>query len=461
VWVPRRFLTNTGVRVDNFREYINERIAGRGMILPDGQIITSLMPDNVEVIFDGDHAWECPSSREWAPIYQSYFGLAKPYQLSEEDDVLTSSHVMWRVPESYVRGDERIVGILHGLTDDYYFTCPCHYAEVVYTTHHRLVCIGCGFLHAVLLAPLQFRHYVALTAQEWIDFFDPDGARREEPVRLSVIDFRDVEHAPMLWVTDFWLDAKHEFIFFARSPKDVIREAIRGTERDPTIFAEAGWTPVPMGPSPVDEIADASMEIGLLQNAAAALGEGAAYYASARMQPDHIVYAIPDLFRAIELILKAKLHELDAQGLDDRPRTTTVIKRLGKLGVPIAQSQRAVIDAGRRLRNHLQHGTATFNQRDALRICRDMLIFIDRFSIEKLDLWIGDAIAPAPWKEVLKIREIATTATAAADALLSDARTDSHAEITVCNSCGNATMLRPHPRTGASCVYCAHIPVET
>ena len=459
-WVPRQFLTSTGVKLTEFRQHLNARVRERGMILADGQILTSSMPEDAQVVFDGDHAWELPPLREWSALHQQYFGLNNPYQPAEDGDVFTSSHVMWRVRDPYVTGDERIVAVLHGETEDHLFSCLCHFAQVVYTTRHRLVCMSCGFLHAVLLVPLQFHRQAALSAEDWCDFFDDDGPRRDEPVALSVLDFRDVEHAPMLWETEHWLGAKHEFIFFARSSQDVIWEAIRGTERDPSIFAEAGWTPVPMGPAPAEQLSDTVMDVDLLQNAALAFAEGTSCYATARTQPEQLVHAILQLFRALELLLKTKLQDLNPTALDDRPRVATVIKRLGAAGTTVSPNDRATIDRARKLRNHLQHGTATFNQRDGLRVCRNVIIFIDRFAKAELDLWIGDITPTNAWKELVKIEEVKQTAMSATEAILGRARTDARAEITSCEYCGQDTMFRPDPRTGASCVFCHHIPTS-
>lgn len=458
VWVPRPFLTSKGVNLAEFREHLNAQIEQRGMILYDGQLLTAPMPEDPEVIFDGDHHWNHPPAREWSQVHHDYFGLKNPYQPIEDGDAFTYSHVMWRAGDSYLGGDERIVAILHGKTDDYDFSCPCHFAGVVYTTRHRLICMSCGALHAVLLKPLEFRPHTLLTAKEWSDLFDDDGPRRDEQVALAVLDFRDVEHAPMLWVTDQWLDAVHRFIFFARSSEEVIWEAIRGTEQDPTIFEEAGWTSIPQAPAPATQLSDDSIDVDLLQNAALAMAEGAASFAKARAQPEHLVHAIPHLFRSLELMLKAKLQELSATALDDRPRFATVIKRLKQGGVHLTQIEHTRVDSARKLRNKLQHGTATFNHRAGLTVCRNLIIFLDSFAKDELNLWIGDAIPSTAWQELIKIPDVARTAAKVVAAIIQDVRRNADATVTPCECCGQETMIRPHPNTGASCAYCRYVP---
>src|SRR6266511_635201 len=46
----------------------------------------------------------------------------------------------------------------------------------------------------VLPAPLEFPPRVALTADDWIALFGPEGSRRHEVVDLALVDFRDVEN---------------------------------------------------------------------------------------------------------------------------------------------------------------------------------------------------------------------------------------------------------------------------
>jgi hypothetical protein len=456
LWIPRTFVEAGGVDVGAFRADVNEKIERRGMVLYDGQILTTPMPDDAELIVD-DGQYDAVPAREWSQPHRNYFGLHNPYQMAEDGDVFTYSHVMWRVRETYLQQDEQISAVVDGETDARHFSCPCHFAHVVYTTRHRLICMSCGALHAVLLSPIAFRHRTALSAEEWSDYFE-DGDRRDEAVDLAILDFRDLEHAPKLWVTSQWLDAVHEFIFFARSPEDVIWEAIRGTERDPTIFAEAGWTPMPLPPAPADQLRDDSVDVDLLENAALALAEGAGHFAKGRTQPEHLVHAIPQLFRALELILKAKLLYYSPQALDDHPRIAIVIKRLAANGLQLSKTDQSTIDVARKLRNKLQHGTATFNHRAALSACRKLIIFLDRFTIAELEIWVGHVVPREPWCELLRIPEIAQTATAAVEGIIEDVRKNPDATISRCNHCGNEALIREHPRTGASCIYCQYIP---
>jgi hypothetical protein len=464
LWVPRRFLTSTGVDLERFVADVNEKVRRRGFVLWDGQVLTTPLSngESADVIHERDArdaVLEVPPRRDWQVPQREFFGLENPYQMAEDAPDYTWSHVMNRVFEAYLSPDERIAGIIHGEKDRSYFYCPCHKADVVYTTRHRLLCMGCGATHVVLREPLPVHPKRLLTLEEWVQLFDQDGSRSDEEICLSVVDFQDVENADTIWATNQWDEAKHRFVFFARSSPEEIAEATRGTEADPSILLEAGWTPVDTPPPPAHQVADDSVDVDLVENAAHSLREGIASFLGARIASDRLVSAIPQLFKAVELLLKAKLQDLDAHGLDDHPNNASVLKRLAARGVSITKDELDTVSRLRRLRNDLQHGAAKFNHRAGLAVSRRIIVFLDRFAHAELGLWMGDAIPPDDWYHLLAIADIARTAEEVVESRLEEVRRQSGATVSSCARCGREAMVRPHPRTGASCGFCGHVPI--
>jgi hypothetical protein len=462
LWIPCRFLTSSGANLEAFLADVKEKLSRRrGFLLWDGQILTTplKMSDSIDLIFEGDHKFDVPPYRPWEQAQRNYFGIENPYQMTEDDRDYTWSHVTAAVAEPYLFANERIAAVLHGQSDDYYFYCPCHCADVVYTTAHRFVCMGCGAMHMVLKKPLSFRAKRLLTAEQWAEYFDIDGSRREEEVNLSIVDFKEIESAETLWTTNQWEDAKHEFVFFARSSPEEIEEAIRGTERDASAFLEAGFTPVPTPPPPAHQVADDSVEVDLVENAGYALAEGVSSYLAAQNISARLVNAIPQLFRATELLLKAKLQTWDPHALQDHPDNPTVLKRLSTRGASLQPDELTCLQRLRRMRNNLQHGTAKFNHRTGLAICRKTIIFLDRFANTELGLWLGDVIPENDWCQLLKIPELGTRADLITEQCIEPMRHNPKTVISLCPRCQHDTLVRPEPKTGASCLRCGYIPV--
>lgn len=463
-WAPRRFVSAERVDVEIFVADINRKVRERGFVMWDRQVLTTPLDDaeRVEVIFEPeslDSPQETPARIEWREEQRAYFGLDDPYQMSDEPDSFTWSHIMTRVVEPYLGPNELIAGVLHGETDGRYFYCPCHSATVVYTTRRRLVCMSCGATHLVLREPLSVPQGTLLSENEWREYFDDNGSRRHEEVDLAIVDFCAVETAETIWSTNQWEEAAHEFVFFARSSPEEIAEAIRGTEADPSILMEAGFQPEAMAPPPALQIMEASVDLDLAGNAEHAFREGVAAFVGAYVHPHRLVTAVPQLFRAIELLLKARLRMIDPHGLDDHPNNPTVLERLQTGGIPLAADEIETIGRLRRLRNDLQHGEAVFNQRAGLALCRRAVIWIDRFADEELGVWTGDVIAGADWLALLEIDDVAARGRRIVDQRVEPYRGDAEASVTTCPRCERETMVRPHPRTGASCAYCGHVPV--
>lgn len=460
LWVPQRFVTPSGVDVVPFIEDVNKKIVSRGFVLYDGQLLTTPIKQAIEddhVYFE-DHALDEIPIRTWGPAQQNYFGLQRPYQMAEEGDY-TYSHVQTRILDPYLLPGEFIVAIVHGRKDDYCFYCPCHCAEVVYTTRQRLVCMGCGAVHIVLAEPLLIEPQRLLTADEWTELFGDDGGRQDEELTLSVVDFQDIENVPTIWITDQWEDAKRRFVFFARSSPEVIEEAIRGTEMDPSIFLEAGFKPVDLSPPPAHQVLDDSVDVDLTGNAEHSLREGVASYLRSRKRPELLVSAIPQLFKAVELLLKARLQDLDSRALQDRPNNPEVLRRLIALGVPISSHETETVNKLRNLRNKLQHGSAKINHRTGLSLCRNTIVFLDRFAFAELKLWTGSVIPVGDWQRLLALPEVANTAQIVTDEALSRVRENPDATISRCTRCNQYALVRQHPKTGAQCIYCGHVPI--
>src|SRR5258708_5608795 len=109
-----------------------------------------------------------------------------------------------------------------------------------------------------------------------------------------------------------------------------------------------------MPPPPAHQVADDSVEVDLVENAGYALAEGVSSYLAAQNVSARLVNAIPQLFRATELLLKAKLQTLDPHALKDRPDNPTVLKRLSARGESLQPEELTCLQRLRRMRNNLQ-----------------------------------------------------------------------------------------------------------
>lgn len=86
-------------------------------------------------------------------------------------------------------------------------------------------------------------------------------------------------------------------------------------------------------------------------------------------------------------------------------------------------------------------------------------MFLDRFVHAELGLWMGDAISPDDWYQLLAITNIASSAEEIAGVRLEEIRQLPEAIISLCARCGRNALVRPHPTMGASCIFCGHVPV--
>jgi hypothetical protein len=203
-----------------------------------------------------------------------------------------------------------------------------------------------------------------------------------------------------------------------------------------------------------------SVDVDVLQNAGKALRDGAASFLGARTDQGELVSSIPQLFRCVELLLKARLEDLDPQQLGDHPNMPTVLKRLASHGVSLSPEELDVITRLRHVRNDLQHGSAKFNHRTGLTLCRRGIQFIDRFAWRELGLWIGDTISPREWNELLSLPELVVTAEEVVAERLENIRKAPEATISACPQCNRQSLVRPDPNSGASCAFCGHVAVN-
>src|SRR5262249_45779965 len=98
--------------------------------------------------------------------------------------------------------------------------------------------------------------------------------------------------------------------------------------------------------------------------------------------------------------------------------------------------------------------------RQGLSLCRETVLFLDRFVNDELDLWLGDSVPCDQWFSLLSIPEISERALRVVDSRLAAFRNDSNAQIEECERCGRQAMVRPHRKSGCSCLYCGYIPVR-
>ncbi len=159
----RRELVDRGAGIQAMLDDINARITGRGgIVLASRQILTSPNSGGVghRNIFQ-----RVPKSSDRAPgaslgerqrnYFSALLGMSDPFQYAEEREPYQDFCIGTRAPMAYLRPGERALALVDATRDERYFYCPCHYAEVVYTSAHRLVCMSCGQMHCVLAAPLR------------------------------------------------------------------------------------------------------------------------------------------------------------------------------------------------------------------------------------------------------------------------------------------------------------------
>src|ERR1700749_3702469 len=208
---------------------INQQVIERGgFILGDGQILINIISMS-DVLDYGINLIELNeiqefSPREWGAKQKEFFKISSPYQLSEDNGEYSFGWILINSHEKYLSEGERIFALLHGEKDERPFYCPCHNAQVVYTSYRRFVCMMCGMLHCVLEKALYRSFTSSMSAEEWFDYFSQDGSKQEEVVDVDIVDFQDIENLPKIWTTDQYEGSANELVFFSRSSPEELEE---------------------------------------------------------------------------------------------------------------------------------------------------------------------------------------------------------------------------------------------
>lgn len=484
LYVPIRISTITkGFEIKNFVYDTNKIIQDRGaFILTDGQILDHKIgiddileyhlekdwilklekiardhPDLIGGFFNQEENWTLELEKiEWSDDQKTYFGIENPYQVSEELNDFSYDWVFIDTHKPYLETSERILALLHGQKDNRAFTCSRYHDEVVYTNKSRLVCMSCGALHCILKHPLKRHFKQSLTEQEWFDYVDDDGTKREEEIDLDILDFLDIENIPKIWTTYYWEEAVTEFVFFTRATEEELEDHYKhsGSIED---FIQAGWSQVPTPPMLAFQLADTTIDIDKLSNAINSLNEGIDSYKKAKTEIDFIKHGVLQLFHAIELLLKEKLEESDSDALKSKPDNPTVIKLLRKQGVSFSANELQTIKELRKLRNSFQHAEAEFNYRSALKLMKNSIIFIDRFCIQELKIWIAEHISESSWQLIMSIPDIQKNAIKISNEIIEDVKMRDDCEISLCLRCKTNTVVSRLNKPG-TCIYCRHIP---
>src|SRR5262249_53202438 len=99
--------------------------------------------------------------------------------------------------------------------------------------------------------------------------------------------------------------------------------------------------------------------------------------------------------------------------------------------------------------------------RTGLSLARAAILLSNRIALSGLDLWMGDLLDPEDLWAMLTIPEFAATAAHVSSIRLEDLKQSSSTVISMCRRCEHEAMVRPHPNTGASCLYCGLLPTDS
>ena len=443
--------------VYRYNQIIQER---GGIILADGQLLSTRfsISDVLDYGIDAIELSEVQefSLREWRDKQKEYFGIERPYQFSEENGKFSYGWILIDSHEKYLEQGERILALLHGERDERPFYCNCHNAQVVYTSHFRFVCMMCGMLHCVLEEAFGHNFRYSMSAEEWFDYFGEDGTKKEEEINLDIVDFQDMESLPKIWLTDQYEEASRELIFFSRSTPEEL-ETYWKTTVTTEILIEAGFSEVHQPPEPIFQMAGFKYEVDKMTNALSSFEESMFSYQKGRMQNAYLNSAILQIFHALELLLKARLEEIDPVALTNNPNNPTVVTLLQQNGIAFIEEERKTIAALRKLRNLLQHSEASLNYRTVLSLLQKTFIFIDRFCIDELKIWIAEQIKDDAWQIILPITSIQNNAQRITALIIEQVRNDSECKVSTCLRC-KANALVSRVNRGSICIYCRHRP---
>jgi hypothetical protein len=455
----RRDLVEAGASTQTLLDDVNAKVVAHGgIILSNNQFLRRPIEMNWSIDTYLDDYTSAPFEHpdiEWGEAQRRYFGelwgLTDPYSYARDREAYNQFCVSARDPTPYLVPDEVIYAMIETVGERRAIDCPCHHTQVVYTSRHRLLCMGCGQLYRVLAEPLDHVFEHGITNDQWESAFDDDGELIDDEIHIPIVDYRTVEKAPYIWTTDARDEATWLIHFYAEGSEEEIKryEASQPKAED---FIAAGWVEIPSPPSVSAQLAGDGVDIDLWSNSEVAVKAAARAYAQSRTKPEALRDAVLNCFQAIELVLKMRLETIDPGEV--KGNNPTVLRRLIDHGVAINADEIATIDALRKLRNKLQHAGASFGYRDTRRLLRAAFTFLDRFTIDELDLWISHVCDLTGWRSLLHIAPIKANAEKISTHLI--ARVDSEPTINAvvtCEACGRERMVVFD--TGfRNCMYC-------
>jgi hypothetical protein len=443
---------------------INQRIVRHGgIILASRQIITTAISKDweLETYFCDDNVspFEHPI-RTWGDAQRDYFskllGVSNPFQYASEASAYGTFCVSLRVPQAFLQPGERAVALVDATKDRRHYCCVCHYSEVVYTSAHRLVCMRCGQMHCVLAEPLSGVPSEGVTNEEWEASFDDEGELIDGTLNIPFVEYQDIFAARKLWETDAWEETSAEIEFLSRGDPEEVRRYLASQPTEEDLIA-AGWCPMPEPPTLARQLRPDSFGPNAGENAGMAVDTGLVAYARSRTDGNQLKPAVLNLFQAIELVLKIKLDEVDPEASAFDLDNPTVLKQLGKHGVPIDTSAQEMIGALRRLRNQLQHEGASYGYRDTRQLLAQAIAFVDAFSLDHLEWWIGTPVCKAGWDAALLLPSVKANALRYVGRLLKSVPENEHYAIERCHTCKQDAVVREFGHL-ASCLYCKALP---
>lgn len=443
----RRDLVEAGAPLETLLEDLNAKVREHGgIVLSSGQILRRPIEPSwgIETYLDEWTAAPCDHPDvQWGNAQSHYFrrlwDVPHPFHYSCQREAYGEFCISARDPSPYLVPGELIRALIQTINERKCIDCECQHTQAVYTSLHRVLCMGCGQLYRVLAEPLKQSFDFGISNEEWEAAFDDNGELIDDTLEVPVIDYRLIRDADHIWTTDAWQAATGLIEFYATGDEAEIRQ-FESTLPRPEDFIAAGWHEIPMPPSVATQLAGDAMEIDLWKNAEVAAKTAVRAYANSRTDPDALRDAVLNGFQAIELVLKMRLEPINSAWLKEN--NPSILRRLVDNGVVITASEIQTIDALRGLRNRLQHSGVAIGYRDTRRLLRAAFTFLDRFLTDELDLWLNHACDPEGWRALLQISAIAANAERLSAHLASTAREDrTVSKVTICHCCGRERMV--------------------
>ena len=455
----RRDLVEAGASNEELLADVNAMVAAYGgIILANRQFLRRPVEADWFVHAHLDDYNSAPFDHpeiDWDEPQRRYFGtlwnLTAPYSYASDGQLYNQFHISARDPSPYLVEGEVICAMIEAANERCQLDCACHYTQVVYTSRHRLLCMGCGQLYRVLAEPLKRSFAQGITNERWKAAFDDEGELIDDDMHVPIIDFREVEKAPYIWTTDAWEEATWLIHLYAKGSEEEIRQFEASQPKAEDMIA-AGFFEIPALPSASAQLVGDGIAVDLWSNSGAAVKAAARAYARSRTKPDVLRDAVLNSFQAIELVLKMRLEGIDPAALKEN--NPTILRRLIDHGVSISADEVSTIEGLRKLRNKLQHAGASFGYRDTRRLLRAALTFLDRFSIEELDLWISHVCDKEGWRSLLQIAAVASNADTISTHLTANAANEPTIDSVVqCEACGRERMV-VFDSGFRNCIYC-------